>query len=327
MTTRLGIDLGGTAIKLGIVDESNRIIAREKVRTPEGFEQTADAMASAAKRLIDKAGLDILSLPFVGIGVPSTVHPLTGRMVLANNKGWEDAPVREAVESRLGLPVLVANDADCALSGEAAMGAAVNIKNVLLLTLGTGVGGAMLMDGQIYAGADGMGMEVGHTPLIAGGRLCTCGAKGCLEASVSATGLIALTEEIIGISDHSLMHQYVLEHDGHIGGRTAFACAAQGDVSALAVVSEYCSLLAQGIGGLVNIFRPQMVIIGGGVSHEGDKLLHRVREMIPKFILAYEIIGGPEIRLAQLGNDAGVIGAAHLDKVLHMMGRTIEISS
>lgn len=312
---RLGIDIGGTTVKLGLVDRNHHLAARASVRTPLDFSEAVGAIAEAAGRLLKGAGQSLSALPFAGLGVPSTLDQETGRIIFANNAGWKDAPLREAMRERLGIPVLFANDADCALAGEALAGAAAGAKDVLMFTLGTGVGGAMLMDGRLYRGANGMGMELGHIPLVAGGRACTCGVKGCLEAYVSATGLVALTREAMDKTPGSLMHSYAEEHAGQVDGRTAFDCAQAGDGAAEKVVQEYCELLAQGIGGQVNVFRPERVVIGGGLSHAGRALLERLKALLPRFILSFGAIPAPELCLAQLGNDAGVIGAASLDRM------------
>ena len=312
---RMGIDIGGTTVKLGLVDANNQITARAGIPTPEDFGEAANAIAAAARSLLKGAGLKPSSLPFAGVGVPSTLQQETGRIIFANNAGWKDAPLRDAMEQRLDIKVLAANDADCALSGEAAAGAAAGVKNVLMFTLGTGVGGAMLLDGRLYRGYKGLGMELGHTPIMAGGRLCTCGTRGCLEAYASATGLIALTKEAMAETPGSQMHQHVQQHSGLVDGRTAFDCAKAKDTAALKVVDAYCELLAQGIGGQVNVFRPELVLVGGGLSHAGGALLERVKRMLPRFVLSVDLIPLPEVRLAQLGNDAGIIGAAFLDLV------------
>ena len=315
MSLRLGIDLGATTTKLGLVNERHRLVHRSSIPTQDDFGQAVEDITSAAHQIVQEAGLGLSGLPFVGVGVPSTVHPGTGRIVFANNTGWQNAPLREALQDCLGVPILVANDADCALSGEAASGGAKGANNVLMLTLGTGVGGALLIEGQLYAGGDGMGMELGHLPLIAGGRPCTCGAEGCLEAYVSATGLIALTKEHMDRAPDSLMHQYAKDQGCAVTGETAFSCASHGDAAALHVIDQYAAWLAQGIGGLVNVFRPDIVLVGGGVSHAGKVLFDRLNAALPRFILAYSIIGGPPVRQALLGNDAGIIGAAFLDQV------------
>ncbi len=313
---RLGIDLGGTTAKLGIVDQDNRIIHRAAIPTADAFNQAVRDMADAAKTLAQDAGVPMAHFPYAGIGVPSMINPKTGRMVFANNTGWENAPIREALKAHLGIPVLAANDADCALAGEAAAGAARGMRNVLMLTLGTGVGSALLIEQRLYTGGDSMGMEMGHLPLIAGGWPCTCGTRGCLEAYVSTTGLIRLTEETMAAHPDSAMHAHIQMEGGKVTGRTAFACAEQGDAAALSVVDTYCAWLAQGIGGLVSVCRPELVILGGGISRAGEPLFARVRAMAEQFVFAHHLIGAPAIVPAQLGNDAGIVGAANLGQTL-----------
>lgn len=314
MSVHLGIDLGGTSIKMGLVNEGGQIISRLETDTSDDFDTVTRDMAEGVLSLLKKTGLGKKDLPYIGLGVPSTVHPETGRLILANNTGWENAPMREALEEKTGLSVLIANDADCALAGEALCGSAKNQKDVLMLTLGTGVGGAMLINGRLFSGCDGMGMEVGHLPLIAGGPKCTCGASGCVETLVSATGLVLLTKEAIHENPDSLMHKKI-KSGIPLDGRLAFSCMEEGDQAAKSVVERYCALLAQTVGGLSNVFRPALVLLGGGVSKAGDALLFRVREALPRFILSYSVIGGPELRLASLGNDAGLIGAAFLKEM------------
>ena len=315
MSLRLGVDLGGTSIKLGLIDQHHEILDQLCIATPDSFDNAVSAIAGAVCQLLTQAGVTITSLPFVGVGVPSTVHPVSGRLVLANNRGWLDAPLGEALQSLLDCPVLVANDADCALTAEAAAGEAKGLAHVLMLTLGTGVGAALLMDGKLYSGGDGMGMEAGHLPLIAGGWPCTCGASGCLEAYVSATGLISLTRQAMAQHPDSLMHQLCASGTSEVSGETAFAAASQADKAAITVIDQYCAWLAQGIGGLVNVFRPELVLLGGGVSHAGMPLIERVNDLLPRFVLAHELIGAPPVRQAAMGNGAGIIGAATLDLV------------
>ena len=310
---RVGIDAGGTTIKLGLVDEQQTITCTLDIPTAYAFEQAVLDIAAAVKTLLSQAGIRLADVPFIGIGVPSTVRPDTGRVVLANNTGWVDAPMKERLEELLNIPVRIANDADCAIAAEAAAGAAKGQKNVLMVTLGTGVGGAMLLNSHLFSGCDGMGMEVGHMPLYADGRPCTCGAAGCLEAYASATGLIALGMEEVQKQPRSALAKAA--RAGELDGKIIFDLAQSGDEAALLVVDTYSKWLAQGLGGLVNIFRPDLVLLGGGISHAGDFLFDRVRALLPRFILAFDEIGGPALAPAQLGNPAGILGAAFLDRV------------
>ena len=314
MQYRIGIDMGGTAIKAGIVDENYQVVYRHSRPTGQGFERVVAEMAAAAREVAEMAGLAVSDFPCVGVGTPSCINPNTGRLVFSNNTNWRNVPLREELEKHLPVPVYIGNDANCAIIGEALAGAAKGCANVIMLTLGTGVGGGVILNGKLYCGGDGMGTELGHTPLIAGGYPCTCGINGCLESYASVTALIRQTKEAMEAHPQSAMHAYCREH-GDVSGRTAFDCARQGDAAALAVVDQYMEYLANGIGGLVNVFRPEIVLIGGGLSGEGDYLLKPLNERVKKYVFASDIIGVPPIVKAALGNAAGTIGAACLDQM------------
>lgn len=307
---RLGIDLGGTTAKVGVVDDTARVLHAISVPTSEDFFTAADDIAGAARQAARLAGRTVRDFAFAGAGVPSMINPKTGHMVFANNTGWHDAPMREALETRLGIPVLIANDADCALLAEAQAGAAKGFAHALMLTLGTGVGSAALLNGHLFPGGDGMGMEAGHLPLIAGGYPCTCGASGCLEAYVSATGLAAIARDMLPDYPASVLNATGTALDG----RTIFGALGRGDVAAALIIDRYCEYLAQAIGGLITVFRPQVMVVGGGISHAGAPLFDRLNARIPAYIFAFAQIGGPQISPAALGNDAGIVGAAFLDQ-------------
>ena len=314
MEYRIGIDLGGTAIKAGVVDENYQIVVSHSQPTGQGFEQVVADMAAAAETVAAKAGLKVSDFPCVGVGTPSCINPHTGKLVFSNNTNWRNVPLREELEKHLPVPVYIGNDANCAIVGEALAGAAKGCGSVVMLTLGTGVGGGVILNGKLFCGGDGMGAELGHTPLVAGGYPCTCGVNGCLEAYASATALIRQTKEAMAADPHSALHAYVEEH-GPVNGRTVFDCAQQGDATAQAVLDQYMEYLANGIGGFINIFRPEIVLIGGGLSAQGEYLLKPLREKVAKYAFVSDIIGLPLIVKATLGNAAGTIGAAFLDRM------------
>lgn len=314
MKCRIGIDLGGTAIKAGVVDERHQIIHSYTQPTGEGFETGVRNMAEAARRVSAMAGCEITDFPCVGIGLPSCINPHTGRLVFSNNTNWRDVPLCEELEKLLPVPIYIGNDANCAVIGETVAGAAKGRKNVIMLTLGTGVGGGVILNGKLFCGADGMGTELGHTPIVSGGTPCTCGINGCLEAYASVTALIRQTKEAMAQHADSAMHAYAAE-EGAVSGKTAFECAKQGDAAAQEVVGQYIDYLANGIGGLVNVFRPEIVLLGGGLSAQGDALLDPINGAVKKYVFASDIIGVPPIIKATLGNAAGTIGAAYLDRM------------
>lgn len=314
MKYRIGIDLGGTNIKAGIVDESNQIVAYDTRPTqPEKpFETVVAAIADSAKAAAKQMGIDIADSPCVGIGTPGSVQKATGRVLRAGNLNWYDVPLRDELQKYMPVPVYVGNDADCAAAGEMLAGAAQKWSNVLLFTLGTGVGSGIIIDRKIYSGADGLGAELGHIPLVFGGVRCTCGIDGCFESYASVTGLIRQTREAMEAHPESLLNKVATER-GTVNGRTAFDCDREGDETAHAVVEQYISYVANGIGGCINIFRPEIVLLGGGVSNEGSFLLDRLNERLPKYVFGSAYNGVPEIIQATLGNGAGAIGAAYLD--------------
>lgn len=312
MSYRLGVDMGGTGIKAGVIDENNNIIAKVYVPTEAGFENVVKAIADAARSAAEKAGTSIEDYPCVGVGTPSCINPNTGRLVFSNNTNWRDVPLREELEKYIPVPVYIGNDANCAIIGENIAGAAKGKKNVVMLTLGTGVGGGVIYNGKLFCGGDGMGGELGHAPIQHNGYLCTCGINGCLEAYASVTGLIRMAKEAMEKHPDSLMHEHV-KNNGPVSGITVFECAKAGDRTALEVVDTYEEYLANGIGGYINIFRPDVFLIGGGLSNAGDFLLNALREKVKKYVFASDIIGVPPIERATLGNDAGIIGAGNLD--------------
>lgn len=316
MHYRLAIDLGGTDIKAGVVDEQFQVIKSCVLPTrPERpFEVVVADMALAAKGAAEAAGLCYDDFACVGVGVPSTINPHSGLLVFSNNTNWRNVPLREELARHIPLPVYIGNDANCAVIGEAIAGAAKGLKNVLMLTLGTGVGGGIIYEGRLFAGGDGMGAELGHLALVHEGEMCTCGVPGCLEAYASVTALIRQTERAMRGHPDSAMHGHLKEH-GKISGHTAFDCAKKGDAAALAVVDAYTTYIAGGIGSLCTVFRPEVVLIGGGISKQGDYLLNPIREKLPRYVHASDIIGCPPITVAALGNLAGTIGAAFLDSM------------
>jgi len=314
MKYRMGVDIGGTSIKAGLVDENYNIIKKDSSGTPDTFEKSMKELADLIFRITQDAGLTVNDLPCIGIGTPCSVIKGTGRLVFANNTGWKNVSITDELSKYISIPIYAENDANCAVTGEMIAGAARNRKNVVMITLGTGVGGGIIIDGKLYAGADGLGAELGHTPLIFGGLQCTCGMPGCFERYASATALVRQTSDAVAAHPESSMAAWVKEH-GRVSGKTAFECAEDGDRTALDVLDQYASYIAGGLTGFTNIFRPELIIIGGGISNAGEALLGRVRDKVSSFLLGYDVVGGPEIVKAALGNDAGIIGASCLDRV------------
>ena len=296
---RIGIDIGGTDTKIGLVDVHNKLL--DSVCIPTKAERPADevirTVAETALSILDKNGIAMEQCVGVGIGVPGTVDRKKGIVRYSNNIRWEDVPLVKEMSTYLPIPVEIANDADCAALGETIAGAGKESSDVVMITLGTGVGGGVVLDGEIYEGRGIGGSELGHMVIVENGEPCTCGRRGCLEAYASAT---ALKREAKRASKKELIPSEI------------FALAKQGDPAMKEVVEIYIRRLGLGIVNIVNIFRPQLVLLGGGISGQGESLLVPLRR-----ILREECFGGergdvPEIEEAVLGNNAGIIGAAGL---------------
>ncbi len=312
----LGIDLGGTNIAVAVMDENYKFVGKYKTPTNarRSFEEIVADMADAAKKAVADAGLTLEDVLHVGIGVPSTIDPDTRNVVFANNLGWKDLDIIGEFKKHIDLPIYVANDADCAAYGEAIAGAAKDYKNVLMLTLGTGVGGGIIMDNKIFTGGNGHGCEPGHTTIVMDGMTCTCGRKGCLEAYASVTGLIRDTICAIVSYPDSIMYNLCDGDMNKVNGRTAFDAAKQGDKPAQEVVDNYIHYLAVGLSSFVTCLRPQVILLGGGVSNEGENLLAPLRQKVYEMAYAGDLMPNTPVLRATLGNDAGIIGAAFLGK-------------
>ncbi len=310
----LGIDLGGTNIAVGIVDAHNKIIARRnrKTNTHQSFESLVMEIAITAKEAVECAGLKEDDVDSVGMGTPSCINPKTGNLVNANNLGWINVPLRREIQKYFLKKVAIANDADCAALGEVTAGSASGYQNAIMITLGTGVGGGIIQNGKIYSGADGMGSEIGHIKLIYGGKKCSCGQKGCFEAYASATALIQQTKEAAFQNKECSIHLLSGTDPEKIDAKTVFDAAHRKDETALEVLDQYYNYLAGGISTLITLYRPEVIIIGGGISNQGECLIKPLKEKIYEQTFAAKEIGIPELRVASLGNDAGIIGAAKL---------------
>ncbi len=316
---RLGIDLGGTNIVAGVVDEQFNIVAKADCKTnvPRPESEVCDSMAEVAKAAVEKAGLTMEDIESIGIGVPGAVNPETGVIEYSANLFFHNWNVVEMMEERLGTKVIIENDANAAAYGEYLAGSAKGARNAIAITIGTGVGAGIIIDGKIYSGSNYAGAEMGHMVIIKDGKECACGRKGCWEAYASATGLINLTKEAILKEKPDFSYMLSL-CDGNIdnaNGRTAFDAMRAGDASGKAVVDEYLGYLACGLINAINIFQPDVLCIGGGVSNEGETLLAPLRSIIEAERYTKHNPKQTQICKATLGNDAGIIGSAFLDNI------------
>ena len=307
MKTYIGIDLGGTNIKGALVNEQGEIIRQSAC--PTHAEQGVEAVtATIADMIRDLAkGEDIAG---VGLGYPGIVDDKCGTVVYACNLGWINYDVRSALKKLTGFSVRLVNDANAAALAEVVAGAAKGAESAVVVTLGTGVGGGVVIGGRLLTGYTGAASELGHMTIVADGVPCACGRKGCFEAYASATALIRMTDEAMSAHPESAMHQIAAELGG-VDGRTAFTAQQAGDPIGEEVVKEYVHYLSIGIANIVNIFFPEVVALSGGVANQGENLLAPLRREVSQqeYGAAYTA-KHPRLVCCTLGNTAGMIGAA-----------------
>ena len=309
---KIGIDIGGMSVKAGLVDEYGAIIAKNRKKTAGTPDKVIKNMIMQVQELLETNNLSLKDIKGIGIGCPGAVTGKTGMVDFLPNLGWKNIPLVEKLKEKLDTEIIISNDANVAALGEAVYGCARNYGTSVMFTLGTGVGGGIIIDRKLYEGGCSKGAELGHVTLILDGEECTCGRRGCIEAYVSATALIRQTKRAMLENKDSAMWEYVGGDIGSVDGKTAFECAKKGDETAVKVQNQYIKYLAESIMNMLNIFRPDAVIIGGGISAQGKYLTDLVKEYCEKYDYGYK--GSPkcDILTASLGNDAGIIGAAAL---------------
>jgi glucokinase len=311
----VGIDLGGTNIKAGVVDEHGQIQTQDSIKTRAERDQVAiiQDMGQLAAKVTREADLKEEDIQAIGIGSPGTPNNEAGTLIYANNLPFHHAPMRSEIRAIMDRPVYIENDANVAALAEYVAGAARKTEHSVTITLGTGVGGGVIINRRIYSGFNQAGCEIGHMVIKAGGELCTCGRRGCFEAYASATGLIRETQKAAQNNPGSILNELIQENGGQADGRTAFIGMRLGDPASKDVVEDYIEMLAEGVTNIVNVYMPEVIAIGGGICNEGDALLLPVREKaIARAYGAYfgEGVKITRIVLAQMGNRAGIIGAA-----------------
>ncbi len=310
----LGIDLGGTNIATGVVDENYQIIGRGRMKTraPRPAEQIVDDMAEAARMAIADAGLRLSDIASMGVGSPGAVNPETGVIATSNNLQFNNVPLCEMLKARLGVDFYLENDASAAAYGEFIAGAGRGTKDFVAITLGTGVGGGIILDGKLFSGFNYAGGELGHMVIDYEGEPCTCGRKGCWEAYASATALIRQTKAAMEADKDSVMWTLAERNLENVNGRTAFDAMRQNDATGRRVVDQYIRYIACGLSNVINIFQPEILCIGGGISKEGETLIAPLRRLIEEERFSKNVEKQTVVKAAELGNDAGIIGAAFL---------------
>ena len=311
-----GIDLGGTTIKAALVTENGEILCKKSI--PTGAERNNRAiiedMAALVKELVEEQGFTFNDVHSVGIGCPGAINPVDGIVYFsANFADFRNVAVVPIMKELLPVPVYIENDANVAGLGEAMFGAGEGHKNCITITIGTGLGGGIIIDGKIFSGAFYGGGEMGHQVIVTDGLQCNCGRKGCWECYSSATGMIRMGKKWAVQNPSSTMNDAEGGRLSLLNAKDIFDCANAGDEAAKNAINEYAHYMAMGLGNTINVFQPEYIIIGGGPSAQKDKLLDPIMKE-----LATEVYGGStrtKVVIAKLGNDAGVIGAAMLGKI------------
>ena len=319
---RLGVDLGGTNIAVGIVNEEFKIIDKDSVPTgaTRPAEEIVADIAALCKKVVANAGMSLSDVAAIGIAAPGSVDSAAGTVEYANNLPFRHFPITALLREYMGLdiPVYVENDANAAAWGEAIAGAAKGTSDSVMVTLGTGVGGGVIIGGKLFTGSNGAGAELGHMVIVKGGAACSCGRRGCWEAYSSATALIRMTNEKLSACERDKRETEMTELvriKGRTTGRTAFDGMCAKDAAATEVVKDYIDHLACGIVNLINIFQPEILSIGGGISGEGQALIDMLQPYVATESYGAETIDPAKttkLCIAKLGNDAGIIGAAVL---------------
>ena len=311
---RIGIDFGGTSIVAGLVDESMKLVDKVSVRTnaPRPIESMIEDMAGMTEELIAGRGLSRADIASVGVGVPGTANPENGHMEDANNLGFADTPFVSLLEERVCLPVRFGNDANAAAWGEYQV-SGCREGSFIMMTIGTGIGGGVILNGKLWDGINGAAAEFGHMTIRYDGVPCSCGRTGCFEAYASATALSRQARERMETDRETLLWKLCGGDAGRVEARTVFDGAAAGDAACAELLDTYTTYLAEGTANIINLFQPAFLCVGGGVSRAGEALLTPLREKTARRIYSQNAKRNTQIILARLGNDAGIIGAALLE--------------
>ncbi len=313
----IGIDVGGTNLVAGLVDERGAIL--QKVSRPVDRSMSDRALCRELSLLAEEVrlagGLSRQDVQAVGVGLPGLVNNKQGVVVTTANMPFRDTPLRELFQQEWDVPIYLGNDANCAALGEYWAGAARGCNPTVMVTLGTGIGGGMVVNGKLFTGCANSGMEVGHMVIHPGGHLCGCGYRGCWEQYGSATALIRMTRQAMEKAPDSRLWALCDGDPEKVQGRTPFQAAKEGDATASQVLEEYRQEVAIGLINLINVLQPKVICLGGGISHAEDELLlEPLRELVERG--SFDKRMPTRLVRASLGNDAGVVGAALLCKAV-----------
>ena len=311
----IGIDVGGMSIKAGLVDEEGNILFKHSCPTgvERGYGAVIRDIAQLGLSTVEKSGHSMDEVKAIGIGIPGIMDQRTGIVPFCTNLSWHDVPIIEEMKQYTDLPVYVDNDATVAGLAESVKGVSAGTQSSVFITLGTGVGGGVVINGKVFSGSHGVATEIGHMVTVDGGEPCSCGKRGCWERYASATALIREGRKLCGAKPDTALLKAV---DGDLKAITAkhvIDLARDGDPDCAAIFDTYVHHLAVGLANLINVYDPEVIALGGGVSHAGEFLLNAVRAKLPEMIF-YKDMPYARVELAQLTNDAGIIGAAMLGR-------------
>lgn len=311
----IGIDVGGTGIQIGVVDENGKILEKGGIitRTDLPYQEQIRQMAECALETLERSGYNLYDLKAIGAGLPGVADQRTGRIPFCTNLGWHDVPFAEEMRKHIDKPVYIDNDATVAGLAESVAGVSANTHSSVFMTLGTGVGGSIVIGGRVWSGYHGVGSEIGHMILELDGEPCTCGNHGCLERYCSATAIIRMARETLTNHPESYIMTLCEGNPARVNAKMVFDAAREGDPVGEKVFRRYVRYLAQAIASIIHFMDPELIVLGGGVSKAGSFLLDAVRKEVPNYILN-KTLPYSRIELAQLGPDAGIIGAAMLGR-------------
>ena len=311
----IGIDVGGTTAKAGVVDEEGKILAKSVCKTGKerAFEDIAADMAELCRRVVRESGHEMADIAAVGVGIPGEQDPRSGLVAFCNNLGWVNVPLMQRLREALGLSVYVDNDANVAALAESAFGASRDVKSSILVTLGTGVGGGIVENRRVRTGAHGVGGEIGHMVVVVDGEKCNCGHRGCWEKYASATAIIRMGRALMEEKPDCALARQLGGDAAQLNAKAVLDLAKAGDADCMGIFETYVKYLCVGLANLINIYDPDMIVLGGGVAYAGDFLLDAVRAALGDYVYC-PAMSFARVDLARLGNDAGIIGAAMLGR-------------
>ena len=311
---RIGIDVGGTGIQVGIVNEKFQIVAEQSIvtQTDIPFEEQVQHIANCVKQVVSQYKLSLEEIESVGVGIPGIASAKTGEIINCTNMGWHHVPFRDEFARHISRPIFIENDANVAALAESVAGVSAGTSSSVFITIGTGIGSGIIINNRIWSGSHGIGGELGHVIFDLNGIPCTCGNHGCLERYCSATALIRMGREAAGANPNSGLMKAVNGNLSLIEAKTVIDCARAGDPLAKSIYRTYIRYLSQAIASVINLIDPELIVLGGGVSKAGDFLLDPINAEYPQYVV-YRDQEIPPVRLAVLGSKAGIIGAAMLN--------------